>query len=400
MLVLPALAVLLAAVARPALRLVPPAGAPACRLARPMMKLADQDPDRDETVRRAESQLPIGDRHSGGSVPFAPLGTAGGASTANKDALSGRTGHLVVPNQAPAEDAAAVDPTELDAEASASASSEDAMPGSGRDQTARTAGSRLPSGDRYSGGAVPFAPIGTGGYGSTANGDSFRGMTGPLPVPRTSAAIASFAGSNDPASPPGAATGDTTRADFFAAAASGESVAPREGAATAPTAATGAPPPPPAPTAPPAAAAPTAQGGPSGMGGMPVTEGRGKPHGDSASGGAMPFAPIGSAVAGDSSSSANAASLTGEIDSLPDSRPTPPRAAPRPTQPASAPPSAVPTATAVPRGGRAAAPPPPLAAPHHQPATARRTVTSTVAARCPLPRSAPPATAPPRTPTR
>lgn len=36
--------------------------------------------------------LPIGDRFSGGAVPFAPLGTAGGLTTSHGAAVSGRTG--------------------------------------------------------------------------------------------------------------------------------------------------------------------------------------------------------------------------------------------------------------------------------------------------------------------
>ena len=173
--------------------------------------------------------------NSGAAVPFSALGLgAGGGSTANEASYRGMTG------APPPGGGGQISPNAL-------------ATASRRDRTSRLAAANAPLGDRYSGGAVPFAPLGTGGGGSTANVAAYSGMTGNLndkyslnpqrtivsrpqpPAPPRGAASSSSSSSRPasrraPQKNPGVSMGGGapgvsmggggSRADFFAAAAS------------------------------------------------------------------------------------------------------------------------------------------------------------------------------------
>jgi hypothetical protein len=161
--------------ASPALRLAPPHRVPSLRLASPVMQLGEQG-------------LPVGNRFCGGAVPFAPLGEAGGGSTATRAALLGQSG-AVPAGQTPratrtrgraqysTNQQASTNSTTLGGSAGA------ALPAQGRlahrrDMTAGALGERVVGGDKYCGGSVPFAPVGSAGGGSTANAAALSGRTG------------------------------------------------------------------------------------------------------------------------------------------------------------------------------------------------------------------------------
>ena len=158
--------------------MAPQAFAPAApRLAAPVMQLPGQV-----------------DPKTGGAVPFAPLGTGGGGSTATGAALGGVTGHIK--HQRSKARAAHLDPNVLTdssadvlRESQRGAAAERAAARAARAKaeakappqppaSLASASSALGQVDRKTGGAMPFAPLGTAGGGSTASGASLGGVTG------------------------------------------------------------------------------------------------------------------------------------------------------------------------------------------------------------------------------
>ena len=159
------------------------------RLASPNMKVGD------ETSRLPNPM----DSFSGAAVPFSSLGGAGGGSTANANALSGLTGNMVRTKELRARQRRSDNPAKKSSPhntgaAALAPATKGGLTGQARysqsltrtenaAQTTSTYGyvpaRYLPNPkDVYSGGAVPFAPLGGAGGGSTANVDALIGMTG------------------------------------------------------------------------------------------------------------------------------------------------------------------------------------------------------------------------------
>ena len=99
-----------------------------------------------------EQGVPWGDKHSGGAVPFAPLGTAGGASDPKQETLSGRGSGQVYFNAQRTKRAP-----------------------KNREKGPPPIEQGVPWGDKFCGGAVPFAPLGSAGGASAANQDALYG---------------------------------------------------------------------------------------------------------------------------------------------------------------------------------------------------------------------------------
>jgi len=212
--------------AGPPIQLAPSTSVQAPRLAPPPLMELQTPP-----VVRGR---PVGDRFCGGAVPFAPLGTAGGGSTANTASLSGRTGPQGPPPR--------------------------------RAPSTKGTSARPPAVDRFSGGAVPFAPIGSGGGGSTANSASLSSMTGAVTPMTERRGAKMLQPLSDASSPPDAMTSTVAAANAVAPPVvrarrlvDGDSAAAASVAGNMYTAAAAAAP---APTSPadPLAAAPSSQG--------------------------------------------------------------------------------------------------------------------------------------------
>lgn len=104
------------------------------------------------------SRMPLGDKYCGAAVPFAPLGTAGGGSTAGAGSLRADVVIDAPPEWGRPEPS---EPRERPTRPAARVAS-------GADATEPPPSDRMPLGDRFSGGSVPFSPLGSNGGGSTA----------------------------------------------------------------------------------------------------------------------------------------------------------------------------------------------------------------------------------------
>ena len=109
------------------------------------------------------------DRFCGGAVPFSPAGTARDGSTGNAPWKQRRAHLSAGPATSPAR-------THL-----TSPNSVFQPPDAPFDATA--AAMRTTQGLQYCGGAMPFAPIGTAGGGSTASAPAYGGMSGAVATP-------------------------------------------------------------------------------------------------------------------------------------------------------------------------------------------------------------------------